>query len=42
MEDLGATIDQSKTKWQSIKIIVTDGVFYGWCCCTLIKKFGDG
>jgi glycine C-acetyltransferase len=36
MEDLEQQLIKANEAG-SFKIIVTDGVFYGWCCCTLDK-----
>jgi glycine C-acetyltransferase len=34
MEDLEQQLIKANEAGSRFKIIVTDGVFYGWCCCT--------
>jgi glycine C-acetyltransferase len=35
MEDLEQQLIKANEAGSRFKIIVTDGVFYGWCCCTV-------
>jgi hypothetical protein len=37
MEDLEQQLIKANEAGSRFKIIVTDGVFYGWCCCTFTK-----